>query len=131
MDTGAAFCDTRRVSHHRSVDLCRGGSAAELTTTLKVVGRCLALYGREETPDHHGQTKNTSRTSAFEQSASYHRLAKTRWNDAATAPRNLKRNRKRLPLGRDLCRDLIAGFQWPSRAFNFRLYGHTQSHFPS
>ena len=32
LDTGAAVCDTRRVSYHRSVDICRSGSAAELAT---------------------------------------------------------------------------------------------------
>jgi hypothetical protein len=76
--------------------------------------------------DTHEQAKKQSHTSP---TTSYCQLAKSRWNDAAPASRNLQRNREHTPLWCDLRHNFVAGFQWPCRSLDFGLSGHTQSYF--
>src|SRR3954469_23167840 len=108
------------------VDFCRGSSAAELATTLKVAGEVYCpVCGEKRLPT----TTNKRRTHPVLQPTSYRQLAKSRWNDAAPASGNLQRNRERTPLWCDLRHNFVAGFQWPCRSLDFGLSGYTQSYF--
>src|SRR3954469_20960319 len=77
-------------------NFCRGSSAAELATTLKVVGEVYCpVWGEKRLPT----TTNKRRTHPVLQPTSYRQLAKSRWNDAAPASGNLQCDRERTPSG--------------------------------